>query len=320
MSKSGSIVAPLGNYITLVTRKNKNLEVTKLVGVTVEKEIITSIASGRNTNLQICLIVEFGDFVVRLMNIEMTGRLAIGLYEKADKAIVSSQYHVFKITNPLLNKHYLMMIFQKEVTELQLLYRCFGGIRGELAWKDFVKFPIKFPSLDKQERIVKKYQTVTKYIELKRRINELFEKQMTAYFHVLFDNLTNYKIKNFGEFLTTIRCGRPPRGNLEQERKYFCKAGGIPWLQVGDISKRKYKFVSETADQLTPEGFKRGKCKIVPKESVIVVGAGVNEKALGLCMISFCDFVLNTTLWGVVANNLIGGGHSCAHNLHLFFY
>ncbi|AFN65073.1 hypothetical protein WEN_01380 [Mycoplasma wenyonii str. Massachusetts] len=259
---SEKIAGVLGDFVTLVSRKNKNLEVTKLVGVSADRAVIPSPLQGRNTNLKICQIIEVGDFVVRLMDIEKTKKLAIFLYEGKERVAVSSQYHVFRVTSSLLNNHYLMLIFKKTVTDLKLLYRCFGGIRGELAWKDFVKFSFLFPDIKVQERIVDRYQTVTKYIEVKKRINELLERKMKAYFHILFDDLKDCEIKSFGELFTIIRGGRPPRSNRWLEELYFCKEGGIPWLKVGDISQ-EYKFVNSSEEQLTEEGFKKGRCTLI---------------------------------------------------------
>lgn len=212
----------LGDYITLVSRKNKNLEITKLVGVTVEKKIVLSSYDKRKTNLKICQIIEKGDFVAKLFNVEMTRKLAIALHEDEKRAIVSSQYHVFRVVSSLLNSYFLMLIFKKTVTDLEFVYNCFGGIRGELAWKDFVKFSFLFPDIKVQERIVDRYQTVTKYIEVKKRINELLEKKMRAYFHILFDDLKDYEMRSFGELFSIIRGGRPPRSNRWLEEFYFC--------------------------------------------------------------------------------------------------
>ncbi|AFN65000.1 hypothetical protein WEN_00995 [Mycoplasma wenyonii str. Massachusetts] len=303
----GTEKGKLGDYITLVSRKNKNLEVTKLVGVTVEKKIVLSSYDKRKTNLKICQIIEKGDFVARLFNVEMTRKLAIALHEDEKRAIVSSQYHVFRVTSPLLNNHYLMLIFKKTVTDLEFVYNCFGGIRGALAWKDFIKLPISVPSLELQEKIVNKYQTVTKYIEVKKRINELLETKMKAYFHILFDDLQDYEMRSFGELFTIIRGGRPPRSNRWLEELYYCQEGGIPFLQVRDITKKEFKFVRNTAEQLTEQGFKRGNCSMVSPNDLIFIH-NASSKQLGNIYVNSCYLTINSNFWALSNNLPCGGG------------
>ncbi|WP_144079587.1 restriction endonuclease subunit S [Mycoplasma ovis] len=132
--------------------------------------------------------------MVRLMDIEKTRKLAVGLYKRKELAVVSSQYHVFEVNNPNLSSEYLMLIFKKESTDLRLLWMCFGGIRGELAWKDFIKLPISVPPLEVQQKVVNKYETLEKVIQLKKKVNELLEEWMEIYYHILFDNLGDLEV------------------------------------------------------------------------------------------------------------------------------
>ncbi|RAO94822.1 restriction endonuclease subunit S [Mycoplasma wenyonii] len=258
-------MAKLGDLVDLVRRQNKDLITETLVGVDINKNLIEEKIKGKKTDLRKLQIVEKGCFVMSGMSVGRDKRVPVALYfgDQPLGASSSNKYYVFKVKDPNLLAEYLNLIFKTSRIDLMGIYLSGQGCRGELTWKNFSQVSISIPSLDKQEKIVHKYQTVTRYIEIKRRINELFEKQMTAYFHILFDELTDYTIKNFGELFTIIRGGRPPRGNLEQEKKYFCKERGIPWLQVRDISRKDYKFVSETSEQLTLEGFRRGRCTML---------------------------------------------------------
>ncbi|WP_043901195.1 restriction endonuclease subunit S [Mycoplasma ovis] len=200
--------SPLGQYISLVSKKNRNLESTKLIGVSSDKEIIVSLYSGKNTNLTWCLLISNNQFVVRLMDIEETRKLAVGLYKRKELAVVSSQYHVFEVNNPNLSSEYLMLIFKKESTDLQLLYMCFGGVRGELSWKDFIKLPISVPPLEVQKKVVNKYETLDKTIQLKKKINEKLEDFMQCLFHLMFDNLEEFSNETFGNLFQIVRWGQ----------------------------------------------------------------------------------------------------------------
>ncbi|WP_043901224.1 hypothetical protein [Mycoplasma ovis] len=50
-------ISPLGDFISLISHKNKNLDSTKLLGVSSDKEVIVSPYSGKNTNLTWCLLI-----------------------------------------------------------------------------------------------------------------------------------------------------------------------------------------------------------------------------------------------------------------------
>ncbi|WP_258393874.1 restriction endonuclease subunit S [Mycoplasma wenyonii] len=251
-------------------------------------------------------LVKRGQFCYKPSTARNGDKLSLAFNSELDKIQISTTYVVFQINNPQINHFYLDFFFKKTLTDKIVRYSATGGVREELSWKNFGELPISIPPLNKQERIVKKYQTVTRYIELKRRINELFEKQMTAYFHILFDNLSDYTIKNFGELFTIIRGGRPPRGNLEQEKKYFCKERGIPWLQVRDISKKGFKFVDKTEESLTKEGFRRANCHVVsPKDLIFIHNASSSQ--LGKIYVNSSELTMNTNFWGI-SNNLARRG------------
>ncbi|AHC39945.1 hypothetical protein OVS_02250 [Mycoplasma ovis str. Michigan] len=190
---------------------------------------------------------------------EQTKRLPIGLYKEGCLWVVSSRYRVFEVTNPNLLSEYLKLIFKKELTELWLLYMCFGGIRGELSWKDFVKFPISVTPLEAQKKVVNKYETLERVIQLRKKINKNLERWIQCLFHIIFDNLEEFTNEAFGSLFQISKGGRPPRSSKYLEELYFCQEGGIPFLQVKDISKSKCKFLTFTSEQLTEEDF--NKCR-----------------------------------------------------------
>lgn len=205
--------SPLGNFVSLCKRKNKNLESTKLVGVSSDKKIINSSWAEKKTNLSVCFLISYGQFVTSLTAMEQTKRLPIGLYKEGFLGVVSSRYRVFEVTNPNLLSEYLKLIFKKELTELWLLYMYFGGIRGELSWKDFVKFPISVTPLEAQKKVVNKYATLERVIQLRKKINKNLERWIQCLFHVIFDNLEEFTNEAFGSLFQISKVGRPPRSN-----------------------------------------------------------------------------------------------------------
>ncbi|AFN65283.1 hypothetical protein WEN_02480 [Mycoplasma wenyonii str. Massachusetts] len=298
----------LGDYIVLCKQKNKNLEVTKLVGISYSKGILDKPQRKASTSyLKTGWIAKKGEFVVDLVNVQHNNHLSVDINRSEEPIVISHIYNVFKISNPLLVGEYLLLLLKNSVMEHRLKYACHGSVRGTLSWDNFSGIPIFVPELKDQESIVNKYQTVTKYIEVKKRINELLERKMKAYFHILFDDLKDYEMRSFGELFTIIRGGRPPRSNRWLEELYFCKEGGVPWLQVRDITKKEFKFVRNTAEQLTEQGFKRGNCSIVSPNDLIFIH-NASSKQLGNIYVNSCDLTINSNFWALSNNLPCGGG------------
>lgn len=269
----------LEDYLQLVRKPNKDLITDTLVGVDINKTLINK-EKGKKVDPRLLQIVEKGFFVMSGMSTGRDKRISVALY-MGNKPICTSRsgrYYVFKVNNPDLKAEYLNLLFKSEKMDKAGVYFSGTGCRGDLEWKKFIQIPIYTPHLKLQENIVCKYQTVTKYIEVKKKINELLERQMTAYFHLLFDNLANCQTKSFGELFRVIRGERPPRSNKYLEKLYFCEEAGIPFLQVRDVTKQDFKFISETREQLTPEGFKKGNCSIVsPNDLIFIQNASIKR-------------------------------------------
>ncbi|AFN65192.1 hypothetical protein WEN_02015 [Mycoplasma wenyonii str. Massachusetts] len=285
--------------------KNKESIVTTIIGVDIKKQIKQVSLTGKTPNYELMQWVESGNFIMNGIHVDRDRKVPIALYEGSKKVLTSGTYFVFRVKNISLNKNYLNLLFQQEFLDKYSLWLAGKGIRGELAWKDFLKISISIPPLEVQEEIVNKYQTVTKYIEIKKRINELLERKMKAYFHILFDDLKDYETKNFGELFTIIRGGQPPKFNKYLKELYFCKEGGIPWLKVEDISE--YKFVNHTSEQLTQEGFKKEGCKLITPKDLIFIRSAGRERAGNVYIISH-NLTINESFWTLSNNLLVGGG------------
>ncbi len=238
MNKSDNVVVPLENYVTLSKRKNRNLESINLVGLSMISGVVKAPRKVSLSYLRSGWLAEKGDFIIDLVHIQDNSHLAVDINRTNKLMVASHIYNVFKITNSKLNGEYLLLFFKNSITELRLKWACHGSVRGTLSWKNFVNIPISVPSLERQEKIVYKYQIVIRYINLKKRINELLERWMISAFHSFLINPENLVTRKYGDLFSVIRGGRPPRGNKEQEEKYFCKKDGIPWLQARDITKK----------------------------------------------------------------------------------
>ena len=101
----------LGNYIRLVDERNKNLAVTKLLGVSISKKFIPSIANIVGTDLSNYKIVRTGQFAYGPVTSRNGEKISIAYLDEED-CIISSSYTVFEVENKEeLDPEYLMLWF-----------------------------------------------------------------------------------------------------------------------------------------------------------------------------------------------------------------
>ena len=86
----------LGNYIRLVDERNKNLAVTKLLGVSISKKFIPSIANIVGTDLSNYKIVRTGQFAYGPVTSRNGEKISIAYLDEED-CIISSSYTVFEV-------------------------------------------------------------------------------------------------------------------------------------------------------------------------------------------------------------------------------
>ena len=89
----------LGNYIRLVDERNKNLAVTKLLGVSISKKFIPSIANIVGTDLSNYKIVRTGQFAYGPVTSRNGEKISIAYLDEED-CIISSSYTCLLYTSP----------------------------------------------------------------------------------------------------------------------------------------------------------------------------------------------------------------------------
>ena len=89
---------PLGDYIKLVDLRNRELGITNLLGVSIEKRFIPSIANTVGTDFSSYKIVRHGQFAYGPVTSRNGEKVSIALLEE-DDCIISNSYTVFEITD-----------------------------------------------------------------------------------------------------------------------------------------------------------------------------------------------------------------------------
>lgn len=189
----------LGDIVELIDERNKDGKVQNLIGVSIDKCFIKSVANTIGTDLTKYQVIRKNDFACSLMQVSRDGKIPIACLKDYNEAIMSPAYYIFRIknTNEVL-PDYLAMWFMRTEFDREASYIAVGGVRGSMSWEDFCDMKLPVPDLKEQEKIVNTYNAITKRIQLKQKINENLEK--TA--EVIYKNsLTTKKtsISSFGK-------------------------------------------------------------------------------------------------------------------------
>ena len=176
----------LGDFIQPVDERNKELKVDYLLGVSISKQFIPSIANIVGTDLSNYKIVRTGQFAYGPVTSRNGEKISIALLRDKD-CIISSSYTVFEVTdNEQLDPEYLMLWFSRPEFDRYARYMSHGSVREIFDWDELCKVELPVPSIEKQHSIVKAYNTITDRIELKRKINDNLEATIQAAFDKAF--------------------------------------------------------------------------------------------------------------------------------------
>ena len=100
----------LGEYIREINNRNTKLNISKLIGVSMEKTFIQSVANVIGTDMSVYKILKKGQFACKLMSVGRDQKLPVDLYKEEEDAIVSSAYYVFEtIDENILMSEFLFM-------------------------------------------------------------------------------------------------------------------------------------------------------------------------------------------------------------------
>ena len=208
----------LGDFIQPVDERNRDLKVDYLLGVSISKQFIPSIANIVGTDLSSYKIVRTGQFAYGPVTSRNGEKISIALLRDKD-CIISSSYTVFEVVNKnALDPEYLMLWFSRPEFDRYARYMSHGSVREIFDWDELCKVELPVPSIDKQRSIVKAYQTITERIKLKRRINDNLAAALSSMYKEFFtvgtpENLpAHWKIAPFSDIADVIM-GQSPEGD-----------------------------------------------------------------------------------------------------------
>lgn len=175
----------MGDLVERVTEVNSDLKygLNDIVGVTLEKQMIPTIANLTQTNLDDFIIVHPKDFVYN----PRTHGKKIGLgFNTTDRCFISTwNNNAFRVKpemSDVIMPEYLYMHFLREKWDKEACFNAWGSSTVVLLWSSFCDMKINVPSLPEQRKIVHDYKVITDRIELLRKINVNLEEQAYTHF------------------------------------------------------------------------------------------------------------------------------------------
>lgn len=215
----------LGDYIREVDVRNRNLSVATLLGVSISKEFIPSIANTIGTDMSTYKIVRKGQFAYGPVTSRNGDKVSIALLANEDTAIISQAYTVFEVkdTNELLPE-YLMMWFRRPEFDRYARFHSHGSAREIFDWSEMCDVMLPIPSIERQREIVAEYETLSKRIRLNEQMISSLEATAQALYRKIFvdgidkENLPEgWRMGTLGEVATCLDYKRKPLS--EDERK-----------------------------------------------------------------------------------------------------
>ena len=207
----------LGNYIRLVDERNRNLAITKLLGVSINKKFIPSIANIVGTDLSNYKIVRTGQFAYGPVTSRNGEKISIAYLDEED-CIISSSYTVFEVENKEeLDPEYLMLWFSRPEFDRYARYKSHGSVREIFDWNELCMVELPVPDIEKQRKIVKAYKTITDRIDLKQKINDNLDDTAQTLYQKYFESnsdKSSWKQGTVGDVLQLQRGYDLPRTEM----------------------------------------------------------------------------------------------------------
>lgn len=166
----------LGNFITEVNSRDRALTIDKLLGVSIQKKFIPSIANTIGTDMSTYKIVKRNQFAYGPVTSRNGDQISIALMDGHDEAIVSQAYTSFEVKNiNELIPEYLMMWFRRPEFDRFARFKSHGSAREIFSWEDMCNTLLPVPSIQIQKDVVKEYNVLQDRIALHDKLVKSLE-------------------------------------------------------------------------------------------------------------------------------------------------
>lgn len=278
----------LGDYIRPVDVRNRDLKVTRLLGVSITKEFMPSIANIVGTDLSAYKVGTKGQFAYGPVTSRNGDKISVALLDGYDDAIISQAYTVFEVVDTnALDPEYLMMWFRRPEFDRYARFHSHGSAREVFDWEEMCEVQVPVPAIEKQREIVAEYNTLQNRIETnKKLIATLEQTAQTLYRHTFIDNIDpnnlpdGWRMRTLGEIIDV----NPKLSLKKDEECSFVEMDSLPieGYGISEITKRDFSGGAKFQNgdvlfaRITP-CMENGKAGVVDGLNDNEVGAGSTE-------------------------------------------
>ena len=269
----------LGDYIREVNVRNRELKVTNLLGVSISKEFMPSIANTIGTDMSTYKIVERGQFAYGPVTSRNGDKVSIALLDGYENAIISQAYTVFEVVDhEQLLPEYLMMWFRRPEFDRYARFHSHGSAREIFDWYELCDVMLPIPSITRQREIVSEYETLTNRILLNNQMIQHLEATAQALYRKTFvDNIDKenlpegWRMGTLGDLCVISSSKRI----FESE---YCHRG-VPFYRGKEITQKKNGeqisdliFISQTRYNELVRDYGKPKCGDILLTAVGTIG------------------------------------------------
>lgn len=271
----------LGDYIREVDVRNRDLKVTKPMGINIGKYFMPSVANIIGTDLSNYKIVCKNQFACNLMHVGRDEKIPIAVSATNEIIIVSPAYLVFEIIDiNLLLPQYLMMWFRRSEFDRNAWFYTDSDVRGGMSKSALLDMTLPIPPIERQREIVSEYETLSHRIELNNKmISRLEEAAQTLYRKMFVDGIDKenlpdgWRMGTLGEFCKEMKSGgTPSRTNNE-----YWNSKDYRWLKTGEVQNN---IVLDTEEYISAKGLKHSSAKIIPKGTITMAMYGATASLI----------------------------------------
>ncbi len=264
---------PIGELVERIDERNRDGSITALIGVSIDKKFIPSVANVIGTDLTNYKVIRKYDFAVSLMQVSRDEKIPVACQKEYDAAIMSPAYPIFRVKDEnVILPEYLEMWFMRSEFDREASFVAVGGVRGSMPWEEFAKLQLPVPDIEVQKEIVSSYRAITDRIALKKQINDNLEEQAEAIFSLAMEKACS--TRSLGSFGTVIT-GKTPSTDVPA---FY--GSDVPFVKTPDMHGNVYITSSESS--LSVLGAESQQNKYLPANTLIVacIGANAGEVAI----------------------------------------
>ena len=233
----------LGQFIRQVDVRNSEGKEENLLGVSVQKKFIPSIANTVGTDFKKYKVVKKGQFTYIPDTSRRGDKIGIALLEDDEEGLVSNVYTVFEIIDEKqLIPKYLMLWFSRPEFDRYARFKSHGSVREVMDWDEMCKVELPVPPYEKQKEIVDGYKAITERIALKQKINDNLEETAQSLFQEQFAAFYNENELPDGYSIATLDslCSIKGGKRLPADGELLDTPTAHPYIRVRDLGSNRY--------------------------------------------------------------------------------